>query len=534
MKYIAYVRKSTDDKKNQVQSIPNQLDWTKRTAQQLGVSVIATFSDKKTASKPGREGFDNMMKFIEKHPTPLGVLCWKMHRLARNPLDAGAISYALIEKKIKHIYASDRQFWEGENQILMGVEFGASTQYTLDLKTSVAFGMNRKIESGYRPTLAPLGYVNDVHTVSGKRKIYKDPERFDMLKSAWKKLLTGAYTVEMIRTELNAQGFTTKKGRPLVKSYLYKMFSNTFYAGYYTWQGQVYQGKHPAMVSPNEFERAQEILGKKSSTRSYKNDQLLSGIIACGECGYSITLEDHTKVIKTTGKKKMYTYLRCTKKSSDIKCEQKYLSYIKGEEQIKTKLKSLQLPIDFLNWFCEIYKESQKEELQRRGHQKATLQRKINEIKHMTQRLMDNLNRGIIDDEQYTENMCRYKEKTLQLEQQLTKLVTGNGNWIERLKEDFHMANAALEEYKNGTKNTKREILMRIGSNWTLKDKKVHIDLFPPFALFNKLHVFYDAKISLLELSLHYSRSRKSGVLNTYFPIWWPLWEEVRTFYLDL
>jgi len=534
MKYIAYVRKSTDDKKHQVQSLPNQLDWVKKTAKDLDIELIKIFTDKKTAKEPGREGFNSMMEYIYKNPEPLGVLCWKMNRLSRNPVDAGSISYALMQQKIKHIYAIDRQFREGDNQILLGVEFGAATQYSIDLASSVIFGMNKKLEKGYRPTLAPLGYINDGGTVSGMRKIYKDPERFDVLKNAWEKFLTGAYSVEMIRKELNRSGFTNRKGKPLVKSYLYKMFTNTFYAGYYTWQEKTYEGKHPKMITPAEFSHVQEILNKKNSTRPYKNDQLFSGIVTCRECGYGVTSEDHTKTIKATGKIKTYVYLRCTKKNPLIKCQQKYLSLTKAEKQVKEKLTALQLPEEFLPWFCELFAEQQKESNQKLGHKKATLQKKINENKDMMQRLIDNLNRGVVDDELYAENMNRYKEKDIQLKQQFTKLEADNGDWIEQLKKDFYFANSALEQYNNGTKNTKREILTRIGSNWILNDKKLLVDLLPPFVLFNKIRIFCNGKNPSLELFLLYSRSRKSGFLTTHFPEWWSSWEEVRTFYLGL
>ena len=531
MKYIAYIRKSTDDKKRQVQSMANQLEWINRTSKQLGLEILEIFKDKRTASEPGREGFKKMMNLIQKCNEPIGIICWKMHRLARNPIDEGAIKYAFIQSKIKHIYASDRQFREGENQILMGVEFGAATQYTLDLKTSVDFGMKRKIESGYRPTLAPLGYINDKYAVTGKKKIYKDPKRFNALQQAWQKLLTGAYSVEEIRKELNRKGFVGRNSRPLVKSYLYKMFSNTFYAGYYNWQGKTYKGKHPRMVSLDDFKKVQVLLGKKPTTRAYKNEQLFSGIMICGECGYGITSEDHTKTIKSTGNKKTYTYLRCTKKNPVIRCNQKYLSLAKAEKQIDTIFKGLQLPDYFLDWFCELHSKQQKKDTITLGHEKAALQKKINDNKYMMQQLMDNLNRSIVDEEQYTENMARYKEKALLLDEQLIKLGTNNRDWIEQLKNDFHFANTVIEQYKNGTKDTKRKILTSIGSNWILQDKRLLVDLLPPFELFNKLHIFHHAKTSPLELGLSYSENRKAIPLLHECSWWLPLWEEVRTFY---
>ena len=413
MKYVAYIRRSETDKKKQIQSIPIQLDWVKKSAGYLGVEVIKTFIDKGTGTKTGREGLDAMVAFINSYGEPLGVLSWKVSRLSRNPTDEGTIKQAILDGKIGHLFSSDEQYDKNSNQILLGVRFGAAIQYSIDLGRSVTFGLKRKVELGYMPGVAPLGYLNDPTGLKGQRKIYKDPARFDLLKGAWKKLLTGAYSVEMVRKELTGQGFTKRNGKPVPRSTFYRIFSSPFYSGHYYWGGELYKGKHPPMVSPADFEKVQDIVQGKGTKKNSKKVQFHNGILSCGECGYSITTECHTKRIKSTGETKKYTYLRCTYQNPNVDCKQKYVRYEEVEKQvvqILSGLKSHQFVIDlFFNRLREINKGAEKKIIAQRNM--IVKEQEQNEA--MIDTLVDNLNSNIIDKGHYQKAYDRYKSKSV-------------------------------------------------------------------------------------------------------------------------
>ena len=121
LEFFQYARRSSTEKKRQVQSIPDQLKWGGGLARDCQYNLTRIFTDSKTATKPGREGFNEMMDIIHAREDPVGIITWKMDRLARNPVDEGMIKYAFMQGKIKKIVSRDRAFHEGENQILMGV-----------------------------------------------------------------------------------------------------------------------------------------------------------------------------------------------------------------------------------------------------------------------------------------------------------------------------------------------------------------------------------------------------------------------------
>ncbi len=94
--------------------------------------------------------------------------------------------------------------------------------------------MQSKREKGWRPGMAPVGYINELYD----HTIVTDLERFSLLRRAWDLMLTGSYTVPKVLNKLNNEwGFRTLKKRrignkPMSMSGLYRVFSNIFYAGF--------------------------------------------------------------------------------------------------------------------------------------------------------------------------------------------------------------------------------------------------------------------------------------------------------------
>jgi site-specific DNA recombinase len=184
LRYFIYCRKSSEAEDRQVLSIESQINELKRLAERLNLSIIDVFTESQSAKSPGRPIFNNVLKKINQGKAD-GILCWKLDRLARNPIDGGQIIWMLQKGIIKHIQTFDRGYYPEDNVLLMSVEFGMANQYVLDLSKNVKRGLKTKAEKGWYPAPAPLGYLNDKTKERGKREITKDPERFELVKKMW-------------------------------------------------------------------------------------------------------------------------------------------------------------------------------------------------------------------------------------------------------------------------------------------------------------------------------------------------------------
>ena len=269
-KYFIYCRKSSEDSGRQVLSIDSQLGVMKEIAIRDDLEIVHTFTESKSAKAPGRDEFNEMMTRIEKGEAS-GILCWKLDRLARNPVDEGKIKWLLQNGVIKIIKTPERAYLPGDNVLITSVEFGMANQYLRDLSTNVKRGLKTKLEQGWYPSFAPLGYLNTKVNIRGENRIVKDPDRYDLVRKIWDLMLTGKYSaLEVLNIANNELGLRTRRkgavsGYVMCKSNIYALLTNPFYYGWFEYpqkSGLWFKGKHEPMISKEEFDQVQILLGK--------------------------------------------------------------------------------------------------------------------------------------------------------------------------------------------------------------------------------------------------------------------------------
>ena len=234
-----------------------------------------------------------------------------------------------------------------QGKFMLQIMFGQSKYYSDALSENVKRGNRTKIEKGWRPNQPPLGYLND----KGSGTIIPDPDRFVLVRRLFDLMLTGAHRPRRIwqiaRDEMDLRTIKRRRigGNPIALSAVYKMLTNPFYAGILIWVGRTYPGAHRAMISLDEFEEIQELLGRREKAKPKAKCFAFTGMIRCGECGMLITAEE--KVNKYGSK---YTYYRCTKRRRDIRCRQPCIRMEDLEGQICRFLATLSVPEPLHQW----------------------------------------------------------------------------------------------------------------------------------------------------------------------------------------
>ena|SRR3990167_9117984 len=102
MDYFLYARKSTDVEDKQVLSIEAQLAELRSLAKRENLNIVEEYIEKRSTKMPGRPIFDEMLKRIQAGEAQ-GIVCWKIDRLSRNPVDSGKIQWLLQQGIIQHI-----------------------------------------------------------------------------------------------------------------------------------------------------------------------------------------------------------------------------------------------------------------------------------------------------------------------------------------------------------------------------------------------------------------------------------------------
>jgi len=479
MKVIIYNRKSTRDKEDQqVLSIQGQKDENHKRIQREGHTIVREFDEEWTAKKPGRPKFAEMLKMIEQGKAD-AIVCWKLNRLARNPIDGGRIQWALQQGIIKAIITSEKIYVPSDNVIQMSVEFGMATQYSIDLSKDVKRGMLQKAKMGWRPGRATVGYMNDYAGVKGEKVILRDLERFDLVKQCWELLLAKAYSVprilEIATTDL---GLTMRVGRkkepsPIGLSSLYQIFTNPFYYGEYEWDGQVYQGSHEPMISREQFELAQSILGAKGKPRQRKYLNAYPGLIRCGECNALIVVNMIEKHIKSTNEYKRYRYYRCAHNRPHVPCHQnKAMSEELLEEEFMRKIDAVDIPQSFIEWALVKLKCSQED---RMTQNKSTLISHQGNYKKVIEKIDSLVDRQLSVETRIPEELFNPKLTSLNVEKQrLNNLVqdfdASTSQWTEDIVNELNFTLYLRKRFTDGGREKKLEILHRLGQTIQLTD----------------------------------------------------------------
>lgn len=478
IKYFMYARKSSESEDRQVQSIEDQVNRLKQLASDLDLSVVNIYTEAKSAKKPhNRPIFDEILQRIEKGEAG-GILCWQINRLTRNPIDSGKLSWLLQQGILKSIQTIDRQYLPDDNVLLFNVESGMANQFIIDLRKNSKRGMEGKADRGWLPSRAPVGYLNDKleHT------IYEDPERFALVRRMWDMMLTGNYTPPQILEIANKEwGFRTAKhkrggGGELSNSVIYKIFSNIFYAGMFEWNGRTYNGNHKPMISVEEYDRVQVLLGRDGRPRSKTHDFAYTGVIYCSVCGGMYTAYEKVKLVKKTGKIKNFVYYRCSGKKKDRPCiGQKPVSLKNLEDQIELKIEDKTILPEFLHWALDALNSRNDHEIEDRT--------KIYEMRHASmveaQKELDNLTRmrykELIDDEAFIRERDALRETIAKAKAQLRETESRAERWLELTEKTFNFVTYARIAFEKGALEQKREILTALGSNFAIKDKELNV-----------------------------------------------------------
>ncbi len=482
--YFVYARKSSESEDKQVQSIEDQTENLQKLSTNLGLNTKTIFTEAKSAKKPNnRPAFDEMIKRIENGEAN-GILCWALNRLTRNPIDSGKIGWLLQQGIIKSIRTIEKEYLPSDNVLLFSVETGQANQYILDLSRDTKRGILKRVNAGWQNGVPPLGYLNEREN----KTIIKDPERFGLVRKMWDLMLTGNYTQRKILNIANNEwGFRTRKfkrmgSNPLSYSGIYDVFKNKFYAGIARNKGIEYVGKHEPMITLEEYDRVQKLLGRKGIIRPISKEFAFTGLIRCKECGCLYTAEIKNKLLQTTKEIKQYTYYHCTRKTRRVNCTQKSgMTEGNLELAIEKDIDRLTILPEFLNWALEDLNKKNDVEIEDRSKiyemQHQNLVKAQNELDELTKMRY----RQLIDDETFIKEKDELTNKISQMKTSLRGTEARAENWLELTEKTFNFATYAHKAFLKAKLEKrlelKREILSGLGKIITITDKKLSIEL---------------------------------------------------------
>ncbi len=519
IKYFAYVRKSTEGEERQALSIESQKDKVKELFPNL--EIVGTLEERHSAFKPyNRPSFEEMIRRIKSGEAG-GIIAWHPDRLSRNEIDASTITYLVRTGIIKDLKFASYNFDNSPEGIMMlQLALSQSQYFSSKLGKDVRRGLEKKVSLGWLPGLAPEGYLNDLRLEKGQRTLITDKKRSPVLRKAFDMMLTGAYSAQQVLDIVNNEwGYTTRKkhklgGGSLTRSVWYKMLTNPFYAGVITYNGKESPGKHKPLITLDEFNRIQEVLGLRGCKRKPKiYDFTFGGMFKCGHCGCSITAEHKSKYIKCDKEVREYNYYHCTYRKKDVPCKERCVEEEEINKEVVGTLKKLEMHPVFLDWALE-YLDGQKAIEQTKDKRiEVDTGSKIEALEKQISGLTLMRAKNLLDDDEYSKEKATIKSEIEKLSKPPTK-EKSNDEIIDLTKEKFVYSFHALKRFVEGNNNTKREVLADLGSNRQIKDKKTLITVNKWLLPILENAELHNQKLARFEPIVFGSDKRKDEALN--------------------
>ena len=470
-KFFLYARKSTDVEDKQVLSIEAQITELRAFAKNEGLDIVEELIEKQSAKIPGRPIFNSMLERLE-HGEADGIISWHPDRLARNSVDGGKIIYLLDCGQLTTLKFP--QFWfdnTPQGKFMLNIAFGQSKYYVDSLSENTKRGLRQKVRNGICPSLAPVGYLNNVIT----KTVMVDNKKSKTIKKAFELYAEGNSRLEDISNFLAKHNITSRNGKHLKRDRISFILSNPYYTGFFRYAKELYEGKHQPVISQKIFDQVQDILKQKGRPHHQtKNEpQAFCGMLKCGTCGMGITGEYRVKKQKN-GNIHNYVYYHCTKKSKTIKCEEPCIREESLNEQTSSLLQKFSLPED---WATQLTTMLEKDKNNNAQSSLAFVQEnrsKIEVIKTKLQRLLDSYLEQDIEREVYLEKKAKFMTEKKSLEEKIQNFEQKQTGWIEPMREWLKEASSLPKISQESNFLPKKVAAKKIfGSNLRLANSKV-------------------------------------------------------------
>ena len=322
IRYCLYARKSMEAEDQQALSIESQIKEMTTLAQRENLIISEIKREAHSSKEVGQRAIFNQMVAEIREKKYNGILTWAPDRLSRNAGDLGSIVDLMDQGLLVEIRTYGQKFTNNPNEKFLLMILGSQAKLENDNKAvNVKRGLKTIAEMGYRPSMAPTGYLNEKDR-DKKCQVRLDPKRAQIIRQMFEKVGNQNWSGRKLYRWLKDINFKTKNDMPLALGNIYLILRNTFYYGEFEYplkSGNWYQGKHIPIITKELYDKAQANLNENFIPKTESKEFAFTKLIRCGYCGSSITADEKFKKLKGGGVNR-HVYYFCTK-GKNIDCK---------------------------------------------------------------------------------------------------------------------------------------------------------------------------------------------------------------------
>jgi len=460
-KAVAYARVSSKEQEKEGFSIPAQQKLLQGYALAKRLSIVQEYLDVETAKHTGRANFEEMVRYLKKHPNIRIVLVEKTDRLYRNLKDWVTMDELDIEiHLVKEDIVLSRDSKSSE-KFVHGIKVLMAKNYIDNLSEEARKGQQEKAEQGIWPSKAPLGYRN-VTGPDGKKIIIPDPDAAPLVTRLFGSYASGTLSLKEAAAQAWSAGLVHRRtGGPMPVSNIQAMLRNRLYAGEFDWNGRRYEGRHEPLVTRELWERVQGMLDTRNARKNHstKRGFAFSGLINCGHCGCAMVGEL---------KKGRYVYYHCTGYKG--KCAEPYVREEIVAQKFAEILGRLSFGDEVLTWVTRALRESHVDEQKEHEAAIARLQAEHDRLQARLHAMYVDKLDGRIDNSFYVQMSEQWRLEQDKLMQQIIQHQVADRSYINEGVRLIELAHDAQRLFLKQEPSEQRRLLDFVLSNSTWKD----------------------------------------------------------------
>jgi len=328
--WVSYLRVSTPEQAAKDLSLPAQREAVEEYARRNGQVITREYLESGCSGTDiNRKAFRLMLEDVLKPGSDIGtIVVHHTSRFTRNATQARVVKEQLRKQGVKVVSVCQELNDDPIGQLIEGI-FECIDQYESEvngMRTIAA--MREAVRQGFFPgSTPPYGFKAD--KVEVRPGLMRSVLAVDEHEAAVVRELFQLYVAnngaKTVARELNRRERWYRKGKPWSKDLVLKVLEESAVAGTYWW------GKHDAktrrkkdrsewlplkvepIVEPALFGLARRLRSQREPTRNPGRapspKMLLRGLVRCGKCGSSYTLESSGK--KVNGEVYQYRYYNC-------------------------------------------------------------------------------------------------------------------------------------------------------------------------------------------------------------------------------
>lgn len=312
-KAVIYCRVSSDRQLREGDGLRSQETRCREYAKQRGFIVIKVFKEEGVSgglTTDDRPAAKDLFAFLDLQREQVTVIIDHLDRVARSQKAYIDFSTRLHVRGAALASPSHTFGSRPEDLFLTDIMVSVASYQRESNKERVKNRQCARMMNGYYVFPAPPGYKYTNDLVAG-RVMARDEPRDVLVAEALESFASGRFESQAdVQRFLSSSGAFGKSG--ITGSRVKTLLKNILYTGYLErleWGVTLREGRHPALISMQTYQRVQERLGLGAKTpyrKDLNTDFPLRGFVLCAACEQPMTA-----AWTTSGSKSKHPYYRC-------------------------------------------------------------------------------------------------------------------------------------------------------------------------------------------------------------------------------